>query len=158
MKAIKVVFVVALLWVSFGLMLTGFRSYDYLTRIYIPSVSVMYLLKFLSFVTSLCIGGLLYALFQRYHKSRFFDSKDAQFVRFIGYLSLITAVFNSSANSLRDRSPKEQLPTMGEFMKGFMSDFMFESPLFLLFALLTFLLAAFMQKALNLKSENESFI
>lgn len=158
MKKQQFVFWVILLWVSLGLVFTGFRAYDYVTRLYYPNVSLMYLLKFLSFCCLTFIGGILFILLRNYQKSGLFEQKSVYYVRLIGFASIVVAVFNSLAESCKNFTDGNTLPQASPLMSEFFIDFIFESPLSLFLALLTFILASFVQKAIAVKSENESFI
>ena len=158
MKKQQFLFWVILLWVSFGLVLTGFRAYDYVTRLYYPNVSLMYLLKFLSFGCLAFIGGILFILLKNYQKSGLFDQKSVYYVRLIVFVCIAVAVFNSLAESFKNFTDGNTFPQASPLMSQFFTDFVFESPLSLFLALLTFILSSFIQKAIAVKSENESFI
>ena len=159
----------AILWVvlllaAHGFIFTTFRSYDYLTRIKMPDVSLWYLSKSLCFVLVLLIGLGLLRLMKNYGRQGFFDQKSVQIVKAMGWitmgLALPNSVFNVLKNVIDAQNNKhlDQFTPVSSWITDFWIDLVSESHLYVLLGMLLLLFANFIQRAVAVKSENEAFI
>ena len=146
---------VIMLMIALSLLIYGYRLYVYtVQRPFVPAM-VGLSLKVLINVALAGFGICLYRLLVNYRNKGFFDGTSVRFIRWIGYLSLFIAVLNSVVLAMESSTIGG---SVGSFVAGTVSRFVLESPLMLLVGLLTYLLADFMQKAIAVKRDNESFI
>lgn len=103
------------------------------------------------------VSFVLYRLISAYKKVGFFDKISVSLVRKIGFSMLVLSVLevaNRSIVSLVNKTPK----TLQEVFIEFFWRLIFVSPTFLFCSILIFILSDFMNKAIAVKAENESFI
>ncbi len=156
MKIVKISIFVITLWVLWGIK----ENLSVLpTSIYSNSLPI-WLLNAISLVTYLVlfvISFMLYRLINLYTKNGFFNKVSVVIVRRIGFSVFVLSMLeiaNRSIASLIDKAPK----TLNEVFLEFFWHLIFISPSFLFCTILIFILADFMNKAITIKKENESFI
>jgi hypothetical protein len=148
----------------FGFVFTTFRSYDYLSRIKMPDVSVWYLSKSLSFGLVFAIGLGLFLLIRNYQRQGFFDKNSMKIVKIMGWVTIALAIPNSVFNVLknvvdvRNNSHLDKLTPVSDWIGDFWIDIVSESNLYIILGMLILLFANFIQKAIAIKSENEAFV
>lgn len=145
----------------FGLAIAGWRMIDYAVRMHLPLHALWFGIKALCFLGILSVAAGFYCLFSRYNKLGYFDTDNIKIVRLMGLMTVFVAICNSLFHVLTERviMPRVvELPPASQLVSGVLGDMFFESPILLLFSLLVFLFARFMQKAIQAKLENESFI
>lgn len=145
----------------FGLAIAGWRMVDYAVRMHLPLHALWFGVKALCFVGILAIGAGFYSLLRKYNRQGFFDAGSITVVRAMGYMTIAVAVLNSLFHMLTDQVISVHatvLPPVGQVLRTMLGDLFFESPVLLFFSLLALLFSSFMQKAIQAKRENESFI
>ena len=150
-----------LLGATLGLAITGWRTVDYYTRLNLPLHSVWFLLKAVAFAGMLVIGLCVFRLMQSFGKLGYLIPDSITLLRSIGASLVVIALANSAFTIWQDLviMPKlTTVPAFGNLLSTFAFDFFIESPAVLLLSMLVFLLAAFVERALVVKSENEAFI
>ena len=144
-----------MLMISFGLLFCGYRLYYYaVVHPFAPAI-VLGTLKGLMFLALACFGICLYKLWADYRRTGFLTDANIRLVRYMGYCALFVSVVNPIFITFEKR---DELGVAGAFLANSLIMFVLESPLMLLVGLLTYLLADFMQKAIAVKRDNESFI
>jgi hypothetical protein len=153
--------VLLLLGPMLGLAGTLWRTVDYFTRFNEPVHAIWFLLKAPAFAGMLVIGFCVFRLMQAFEKLGYLTTDSINLLRVTGGSLLVIALANSACDAWQNTVilPKlATLPDFGTLLSAFMFDFFVESPAVLLLSLLVFLLAAFVDQALVVKSENEAFI
>ncbi len=153
--------VLLLLGPTLGLAATVWRTVDYFARLNLPLHSVWFMLKAIVFAATLAIGVCVFRLIQAFGKLGYLTANSMGLLRAIGGCLLVIALANSAFSIWRDDviMPKlTTLPAPGNLLSDFAFDFFVESPAVLLLGMVVFLLAAFVERALVVKSENEAFI
>ena len=145
----------------FGLALAGWRTVDYGVRMHLPLHALWFGVKALCFIGILAIGAGFYSLLRKYNKQGYFDADNIMVVRAMGYITVFVAVMNSVFHVLTEKvisAHATALPPTEQLLRSAVGDMFFESPVLLFFSLVALLFASFMQKAIQTKRENESFI
>lgn len=156
-----ILLVLLLLGPVHGLIATVWHTVDYFTRLDAPYHAVLFLVKVPAFVGMLVIGFCLLQLIRAFSKYGYLKPDSVSLLRIMGISLFVIALSNSAFNVWRDEVvfPKlTTLPTLSWLCFRFTFDFLVESPATLLLSLAVFLLAAFVERALVVKSENEAFI
>ena len=158
--SIKILWILAMLLAGNGLLLTAWRTFDYLNRVHLPKVSLWCSLKAICYVGIILIGFGIYKLWQEFQSKGFFDAKSVSLVKTIGVITMLIAIPNSIVNTMQDfgyPASDSDFDTNSLF-SGFLTDFLFESPLYLFLGLMVFIFAGFMQKAIAVKNDNDNII
>lgn len=157
MKTLRLSLLLSLvmLMIAFSLLFFGYRLCIYTVRHpFVPAV-IGLSLKVIIYLALASFGIFLYRLLTNYQRTGFFDGTSVRLIRWIGYAALLIAITNPIVLSMEAGN---EFGTAGSFVAGAIQKLVFESPLLLLVGLLTYLLADFMQKAITVKRDNESFI
>lgn len=110
-----------------------------------------------TYLTLFVISFFLYKLINIYNKMHFFDKKSVILLRKIAFLVLILAILDILNRELFDILHNTHL-SGNNILKNFFWRTLFVSPTFIFCSILIFILADFMEKAIIVKAENESFI
>ena len=144
-----------MLMITFSISFFSYRLFVYTVQHPFAPAVVGLSLKVLIYLSLANFGISFYRLLTYYQQRGFFDATSVRLVRWIGYSALLIAITNPIVLSMEAGS---KIDMAGAFIAGAIQKFVFESPLMLLIGLLTYLLADFMQKAIIVKHDNESFI
>lgn len=147
---------IVMLMIAFSLLLFGYRLFVYTVQHPFVPAMVGLSLKVIVYLALASFGVFLYRLLTNYQQRGFFDGTSVRLIRWIGYAALLIALINPIVLSME--ADNGFGTSAGAFIAGTIQKFVFESPLLLLVGLLTYLLADFMQKAITVKRDNESFI
>ncbi len=144
-----------------GLAITGWRTVDYFTRLNLPVYSVWFLFKSIAFAGVLVFGFCLFRLMQAFGKIGYFVPNSVFLLRTMSASLLLVSVANFVCSVWQTDMILPQsstLPEMSVIVARLTYEFVFESSAVILPSVLVFLLAAFVERALVVKSENEAFI
>lgn len=156
MTKIKLFLFVVTLWVLWGLkenimlLPQSFQSNSLLVWL-ISATSIA------TFLVLLLVCVLLFKLVETYKVRQYFDTKSSKLVTIIAYCVLFLTILDTANRALSDYFANPTWQTEWVFMNYFWR-IIFNSPALLFCSLLLFLLADFMNKAIRIKTENESFI
>ena len=156
MKITKIILFAITLWVLWGI-----KENLMVLPISIHSNS---LLIWLLNATSLCsflfllgISFLLFRLIKTFSQNNFFGNESVNLVRKIGVFVLILAILEVANRTFYNFFQNPQLLPI-EVLKDFLWRITFVSPTFLFCSILIFIFAKFMQRAIEIKNDNETII
>ena len=156
-----ILLVLLLLGAAHGLAITGWRTIDYGTRLHLPVYSVWFLFKSIAFAGVLVFGFCLFRLMQAFGKTGYFVLSSVLLLRTMSASLLLTSVANFICSVWQTDMllpGSAALPEMSALATRLTYEFVFEASAVILPSVLVFLLAAFVERALVVKSENEAFI
>lgn len=153
--------VLLLLGAAHGLAITGWRTVDYATCLHLPVYSVWFLFKSIAFAGVLVFGFCLFRLMQAFGRTGYFMPNSVFLLRTMSASLLLVSVANFVCSVWQTDMILPQraaLPEMGVIIARLTYEFVFEASAVILPSVLVFLLSAFVERALVVKSENEAFI
>lgn len=162
MKKITVAFWLLAVFVGLQFLLWTFRGVPYI-RDYTGVLRWMWITKIGTYIGIMVSGYLLYRIMQTLKRHGYFDQTSTVQVRRFAYASLITAVLNAGANTCLATWKLHQKDVRfgqarEDFIRYFLEEIFDQSLILFLFVLFIFLFYAFIQRAIAVKNENESFI
>ena len=158
-----------LLWLIMAFVVIDFASY------FIPALKGMnaggngagvWLFKMGEIACSFTVGWCIFRLRQLYLQHQFFTEKATLYLRWVAYLVIGIAVLGSFEYAFRQLQSIEGLYTGGipssvvwpVAVRAFFAHFLVHEPISIFLGLCMLLVTDFVQKAIVVKSENESFI
>jgi len=164
MKTTKIVF-----WIIMLFIVIDFLSYLFPALKAIGeggNAAGVWLFKMLQIIICFAIGFLFFRLQKAYAKNGYLTDTTVRAIQQIGYLGLGVAIISSLEDAFTVLRSLEghfsgSTPTdlsIFAFVRAFFAHLLVREPLPILFGLFVLLIADFAQKALAVKSENESFI